>query len=341
MDDWQLWSDSGLNPAESRLRFKFQLQQKVSISRVLISVVEEAGSQRIEFAVEPAAALMLAFLDLEYWSRTAMQAEYNRNRIVQYLGNLREKVVQSMAQYDGGQGIAQSFLVTILTPWASRVKHGLGHSQTGRTQYITMCSKANLTPFAEDPTMFGKHPSSDFIVHTIYLSSTDWPGLARPFLPSSTLADAPCPHRVLHDCVADSRQGFLCAASLFTRWSQIHVKSKHSQHQLSNVVPNGSLKSVADSGNNDCYGSFTSPHDLNGFEADSSTSSTNIIGPSTNQLDPELSSPSGPVLRSRLDLGTGVKSRKGRNARHNRSKRKKMALRKLEELDAHRAYDHN
>jgi hypothetical protein len=101
---------------------------------------------------------MLAFLDLNY-RRSLLQVQgqaRNAGRISQYLQSLRNEVERELQCEQPNRLTQKSWRSKTVKQWAVRVYHSCGHSETGRTQYTSLCKGMNKVPYDEDPTEYGE-----------------------------------------------------------------------------------------------------------------------------------------------------------------------------------------
>jgi hypothetical protein len=217
MDDIGRWSNNTYQVPESDVLWAFSLPKPPYglPSGLKFSIFDRDGRLKNTFLIHPRLGLMLAYLDLDYWSDRPRLGQYNQNRRVRYLGRLREDVVGEMLQCDRKKLLMPlSSAITALTPWAVRAYHGYGHSQMGRTRYRQSCDDAGRSPYSENPTNFGELSTVNPYTACIVLSNrSDWYHLTeRHFKHGVQCPSSFCPTKV-HSLSADID---MCAAQLFT-----------------------------------------------------------------------------------------------------------------------------
>jgi hypothetical protein len=100
-------------------------------------------------------AIILAYLDLDYFSTFQSGASPNGYRLARYLGKLRDEVVKELTIKDTTQLLDPAFIADCLQHYAIREGRGFGHSSTGRRKYDTYCVEKGLVPYTDDPTKYG------------------------------------------------------------------------------------------------------------------------------------------------------------------------------------------
>jgi hypothetical protein len=116
------------------------------------------GGPEDAFDIHHKLALMLGYLDLDYWLSPLKQTTlWNQNRIARYLERLRSDVVLELKDVTDDELHDPTFGTNVLREWAVRVKAEHGHSKTGRKEYETSCARDGGTLYEEDFILYGEH----------------------------------------------------------------------------------------------------------------------------------------------------------------------------------------
>jgi hypothetical protein len=157
-DDLQRWSNDPASMPRSRTRWLFGGEGCWNTGSIRFLVVDMTGYNICSVVVHQNLALILAYLDLDYWLTPIAQdmTAWNQKRIEHYLRLVRDDVVTELAAADGVTLLQSSFGPTALRQWAVRVRHTFGHSQTGRSQYRDFCTAKGHSPYDEQYINYGE-----------------------------------------------------------------------------------------------------------------------------------------------------------------------------------------
>jgi hypothetical protein len=142
-DDLQRWLNDPLPTPPSQTRWLFAGGECRQSASVRFMVIDITGHEICAIRVHRNLAMILAYLDLQYWKseRSAQESSsWNNNRIKHYLGRVREDVVTELLGEDSTALICSSFGTTAMREWAVMVHHVCGHSRSGRNQYEDLCT---------------------------------------------------------------------------------------------------------------------------------------------------------------------------------------------------------
>lgn len=116
-----------------------------------LSVINDAEHQEHAFDIHRNLALILGYLDLDYWLTPIKNTtRWNQNRISLYLRRLREDAIVELRSVKRTVLLDPTFKTNALREWAVRVSAGYGHSQTGRRQYLESCMQRSVVPYEEE-----------------------------------------------------------------------------------------------------------------------------------------------------------------------------------------------
>jgi hypothetical protein len=157
-DDLQRWSDDPASMPPSRMRWLFGGEGCWNTDSVRFLVVDMTGRDMHAVLVHRNLALILAYLDLDYWLTPTAQdtTAWNQKRIEHYLRHVRDDVVAELVAADAVTLLRSSFGPTTLIQWAVRVCHTFGHSQTGRNRYRDFCTTNRQSPYDEQFINYGE-----------------------------------------------------------------------------------------------------------------------------------------------------------------------------------------
>lgn len=155
MDDLLRWSHDTSHTSKSNTHWLFS-NCKSSRKNLTFIVASPEGEEKHTFSLHPKLVLILAYLDLDYWSHCPCVPTRNDNRLARYLGKLRDDVVEELRVAPAAKLVDPSFGTTTLRSWAARVSFGYGHSRTGRMEYNNFCAEKGLLPYADDPVVYGE-----------------------------------------------------------------------------------------------------------------------------------------------------------------------------------------
>jgi hypothetical protein len=156
--DWQRWSDdaSSVAPSPTRWLFVGRLSQNTNPIRFL--VVDNTERQKLDVYVHLNLALMLTYLDLDYWASSVVGASsLIQTCIEHYLLSVRGDVEKELMTADSATLLEQSFGTSTLREWASRVYHNYGHSKKGRDMYHRHCVVNGVIPYKEEFINYGEN----------------------------------------------------------------------------------------------------------------------------------------------------------------------------------------
>jgi hypothetical protein len=157
--DSDRWTNDGANDSPSPMRWEFQSyrQDDLAISTIKFHVVYENGEPTHTLHIHPNMAVMLGYLDLDYWLSGIKQTTlWNQNRISRYLRCLREDVVLELMGTSNAVLRDPAFGTSVLREWAVRVWYRYGHSQTGRRAYEESCARSQLPMYDEHFINYGE-----------------------------------------------------------------------------------------------------------------------------------------------------------------------------------------
>jgi hypothetical protein len=158
--DRDRWSDNRNIIPISSMRWSFvssNCSHCASPSCLSITISYANGQRQNGFHIHNNLALMLAYLDLDYWLTPLKPIKpSNRNRITRYLERLREDVILELTNVPEDVRRDPCFGPKVLQEWAVRVHDEYGHSNTGRKLYLTFCEKRGESPYHADFLNFGK-----------------------------------------------------------------------------------------------------------------------------------------------------------------------------------------
>jgi hypothetical protein len=115
--------------------------------------------QQYVFRLDGTTCLMLACLDLDYWSTVTLPPSArttHTDHTARYLSNLRLDLVKDVRRY-----IRESFeyfgdywnveaALYAIRPWAVRVRYEFGHSVSGRESYKRLAARERCEPYQHD-----------------------------------------------------------------------------------------------------------------------------------------------------------------------------------------------
>jgi len=163
-NDSERWSNNGIDVPPSNTRWIFQQYPQLSdgSSNLAFTVTYDTGAPERTFQIHNNLALMLRYLDLDYWiTPLKPTTAWNRNRIGRYLRRLRDDVILELVDIKEDVLRDPTFGTDVLREWAVRVHHEYGHSGTGRKAYQEYCAQYKCDPYQDDFIYFGENIMSD------------------------------------------------------------------------------------------------------------------------------------------------------------------------------------
>lgn len=157
--DFLRWCYPSHGGSISKNRWAFELKQDRRNQQLWFYIIIDSITTKEEAQaclIHQDHALILAYLDLNYWSKFSQMPNWNRNRLVSYLGQMREDVVRELMGMDRRMLPNVGYRPSTLREWAVRVRRGHGHSQTGRNEYYEYCKKKGVRPYDEDYLSYGE-----------------------------------------------------------------------------------------------------------------------------------------------------------------------------------------
>jgi hypothetical protein len=180
--DWQRWSDdaSPVAPSPTQWLFMGQLSQNTNPIRFL--VVLHMEHHQLDVFVHLNLALMLTYLDLDYWASSTVGASPSiKTCIEHYLLSVQGDVEKELMAADSATLLERSFGTSTLPAWACRVYHNYGHSQKGRDMYLKHCVTNGVIPYKQEFINYGENhlnPCS-YAVQLIMVITSDWRNLCN------------------------------------------------------------------------------------------------------------------------------------------------------------------
>jgi hypothetical protein len=164
-DDVDRWPNDSSPPPRTAARWLFVTEEGHKKSTIVgFLVIDHTEHEICSMAVHQDLALMLAYLDLDYWSSpTKDTSSWNQARIEAYLHHVREDMLKELMAADRAALVQTTFGTAVLRQWAIRVYHGYGHSSTGHGLYMEFCMENGYNPYDEEFINYSKNAR----LHTI------------------------------------------------------------------------------------------------------------------------------------------------------------------------------